>query len=490
MPAPRVVYIHPSPHHQAEGSHIPMDGFQNQPAGLTGALNLLADTGVDICGVNQAIELRLDPSFSLVDWISERAPDAVLVELHWYIHAHGARAAVQIAKDVAPNATVVVGGLTASAYAPEVISWQGVDMVIAGESEEPLRQLGEQLTQGSVMPAVIPNVWSSDHGVVTPPHTRWVADSLEPFDHVTMAWMRNLEELERSDFPYRNRWLLTGRGCPKACFFCGGSRESLAHLWGRERMIVRSPVAVANDVVRLGKTGVKAVHLTHDLLLLGEQFWEPFFDTVRSSGVTLGLGNESWGPLPDQRFIDAWSATFDLATSYLALSPTSAWSGLRRFASRGTEDEKFFSVLNLLAKARFPLHVFFLLNLPGETVRTLERTMGMAQTIITSYPRELLRIEAQTAPIDPASPAALGLVPSARFKTPSLDDYLAVSGGQHVPSLNWPKSLAPVDVGQPVAVNSIRPREIAALSENCPSLVQRWRELLTTEHDETRAQTD
>jgi hypothetical protein len=247
-------------------------------------------------------------------------------------------------------------------------------------------------------------------------------------------------------------------------------------------MIVRSPDAVAHDVIRLVEAGTEAVHLTHDILVLGRSFWEPFFDAVRSSGVTVGLGNESWGPLPDKEFLDAWSATFDLSRSYLALSPTSAWSGLRRFASRGTEDEQFFHVLEHLAKARFPLHVFFLLNLPGETVRTIEKTMGMAQAIIDSYPSELLRIEAQTAPIDPASPAALGLSSPITFKPPSLDDYMAVSAGKHVPSLNWPLSPTSIDPGRPVAVNSIRSREISALSERCPSLVDRWKELLTSEH--------
>jgi hypothetical protein len=249
-------------------------------------------------------------------------------------------------------------------------------------------------------------------------------------------------------------------------------------------MTVRSPLSVASDVIHLAATGVEAVHVTHDLLLLGQRFWKPFFDAVRSSGVTIGLGNESWGPLPDKHFIDAWASAFNLDRSYLALSPTSAWSGLRRFASRGTEDEQFFVVLEQLAKARFPLHVFFLLNLPGETVQTIEKTMGMAQAIINSYPRELLRIEAQTAPIDPASPAALGLSSSVRFKPPSLGDYLAVSSGKHVPSLNWPLAPSPIDPGRPIAVKSIRPREISALSENCPSLVDRWKDLLTRGHSD------
>ncbi len=423
-----------------KGSNIPLNGFQNQPAGLTGALNGLPRQGVELTGVNQAIELRLDPSFAMENWISEAQPDIVLIELHWYIHTHGAREAARLAKQATKGVPVLLGGLTASSFPEEILrTWPDVDMVLAGEAELPLAELGSQLLQKGLEPDLIPNLWRRQGKKIVGPRERWVASSLAELDHVDMSWLQHVEEFERSDFRYRNRWLLVGRGCPKSCFFCGGSKPGLASVWGRNCVTVRSPSEVARDVVRLARSGVEAVHLTHDLLSLGKEYWEPFFGRVARIGISVGLGNESWGPLPDEEFLDAWVSTFDVSKSYIALSPTSAWSGLRSFASRGKEDECLLETLEKLARRRFPLHIFFLLNIPGETAITVQKTIDMAWAVMNSYPPELLRLETQAARIDPSSPAALGMTKKFRFVPPSLTDYLAVSSGGSVPSLIWPE---------------------------------------------------
>jgi hypothetical protein len=136
---------------------------------------------------------------------------------------------------------------------------------------------------------------------------------------------------------------------------------------------------------------------------------------------------------------------------------------------------------------RFPLHVFFLLNIPGETMTTFERTMDLASAIMNRYPAELLRLESQPAPIDPRSPAALGITEGFSFRTPTLDDYLAVSCGDYVSALSWPLDQSGVKPGTPVAVARAKPREIMALTACCPSFAERWRDLLRLERMAARA---
>ncbi|MBN1424622.1 radical SAM protein [Candidatus Fermentibacteria bacterium] len=474
----KVAYVHPAPHGRAERSRVPLDAFQNQPAGLTCALNNLVRSGTELVGINEAIELRLDPSFALQDWLKRQAPDLVLVELHWYVHTHGARRAARMAKTALPRVPVVMGGLTATAFSAEILlRWPVVDMVLAGEVDAPLSMLVQQIRSGSPLDAV-PNLWRRHGESTIPPERAWCAETLDGLDHVDMGWLEHLEDFERSDLPYRNRWLLTGRGCPHSCFFCGGSRPGLARLFGRERVLVRPPDHVAADIVRLARTGVEAVHLTHDLFSVDDQYWRSLFDVVRSSGVTVGLANESWGPVPGDDLLEAWAATFDVARSYIALSPTSAWSGLAALASKRTVLNELFHALDTMASLRFPLHVFFLLNIPGETPRTFERTIDLASAILQRYPGELLRLEAQPASVDPGSPAAMGLTKRFRFQPPTLDDYLAVSSGEYVMSLNWPLEESNVDPGEPLGVMPAKPREIMALASRCPSFADRWRDLL------------
>ncbi len=490
MPRFKVAYVHPAPHGRASRSHIPLDGFQNIPAGLPGALNAVRAGSVELVGVNEAIELRLDPSFSLAAWLRAQAPDLVLVELHWYVHTHGARHAVVTARETLPGVPILLGGLTATAFAPEILQrWHGADMVLEGEAEVPLVQVVDHLRRKLPMRG-IPNLWVRAEGKVTPPAARWSARDLEGLDHVDISWLQHREEFERSDFPYRNRWLLVGRGCPHACFFCGGSGPSLARSFGRDDVLIRPAHSVVADIVRLACSGVEAVHLTHDLFSLGRAYWEELFRGVRRAGVHVGLGNESWGPIPDDEVLEAWAQTFDVTRSYIALSPTSAWSGLAALASKKPDASALFRALERMASHRFPLHVFFLLNIPGETTETFQKTIDFASAILERYPRDLLRLEIQPAPIDPRSPAALGLTRGFRFRQPTLDDYLAVSRGDYVPDLSWPVECGAVDPGVPVEVPPARPRQIMALSARCPSFADRWRDLVRLERRGQDRQTE
>lgn len=478
----KVAYIHPAPHGGVAGSTIPVDGFQNQPAGLTGALNALVREDVELIGLNVAIELRLDRSFSLADWIARSAPDLVLIELHWYLHAHGSLHAAAVSKSVAPELPVVMGGLTATAFAPEILRrWPEVDMILEGEADRPLSELVSHMRAGKA-PDDVPNLWRRCGREIVPPARRWSAATLDGLDHVDLSWLVHRAEFQKSDFPYRNQWLLMGRGCPNACFFCGGSSPSLALSFGRSHQLIRPPEQLAADIVRLAKAGIQGVNLTHDIFSMGRAYWEPLFAAVRRSGVTVGLGNESWGPVPDDDVLEAWARTFDVSCSYIALSPTSAWSGLAALAHKPADADALFRSLETLARHRFPLHVFFLWNLPGETIRMFEHTMDLAALIVRRYPGELLRLETQTAPIDPRSPAALGLTKGFVFRSPTLDDYLAVSSGEDVEPLNWPVGNVAVDPGDPSRFDRVTPRDIMALAAKCPSFMDRWRDLLRLDH--------
>jgi len=474
--------LHPSPHGGAQGSHIPLDAFQNMPVGIIGALNALPQPGVELRGVNIPVELRINPAFSIEDWLVDYDPHIALVELHWYVHTHGALTLADTIRTTNPRTFIVMGGLTASAFPRDILErYSSVDMIIAGEAENGLLSLRDCFLKYSGRPEQVEHAWFRDEsGKIIEPDRLVSMKSVEHLDHTSLSWLDNHDEFERSDFPYRNRWLLSGRGCGKTCFFCGGSRHSMETLYNRRSVLTRPPERVADDIIRLGRSGVQAVHLSHDIMTQGKEYWRPLFKRIRHSRIHVGLGNESWGPVPDSDLLHEWRATFDVEHSYIALSPTSAWSGLRRFASRRNEDEHLLESIDLLSRFNFPLHVFFLLNVPGETAETLERTLDVAWSIIKNYPTDLLRMEAQTASIDPCSPAALDVVPSISFQRPRFDDYLSVSRGQYIPELNWPERTEEIDPGDPIDVPRARPGDLFKIGMKCPSLMKRWQELITS----------
>ncbi len=133
-----------------------------------GLVNLLRAEGWQVAGLNLPLELTLQPDFSLRRWLAGRSPTKmVLIDLHWYEHCFGAIDVARLVKSVWPDAVTVIGGLTTSNFAEEILrSHAAVDYAIRGDAEEPLRQLARYVLgsgsdsegSGDVDLATIPNL--------------------------------------------------------------------------------------------------------------------------------------------------------------------------------------------------------------------------------------------------------------------------------------------------------------------------------------------
>ncbi len=129
------------------------------PMGVPALMNLLQDNGIPVRGINFPMEKRIDLDFSLADWLSSnQQAKMVLIDLHWYEHSYGAINVAEFVKRVLPDVWVVVGGLTASAFASEIIrDYPAVDFVLRGDAEVPLLALAKALLAG-IRPVIV-RIW-------------------------------------------------------------------------------------------------------------------------------------------------------------------------------------------------------------------------------------------------------------------------------------------------------------------------------------------
>jgi hypothetical protein len=96
-----------------------------------------------------------------------------------------------------------------------------------------------------------------------------------------------------------------------------------------------------------------------------------------------------------------------MSQSCVALSPLSGNERVRRLNGKHYSNDQLFDVLEVLARKRFYLFVYFSLNLPGETNETFEETIELAQSIYEFYPPSLLKILNTVHTLDPLSPMNL-----------------------------------------------------------------------------------
>ena len=271
---PDVLYIHPAKHgvdSSYQGLGTP---YFFMPVGAIALANLLRQEGWTVRGINYPAEIRRDRSFKLTSWIkAQEGVRLVMIDLHWYEHAYGAISVARACRQILPDARVLLGGITASLYATQILeSFPAVDFIIRGDAEEPLRALVAELLSAPAHEtgqpqepclSSIPNLSYRSNGQVVENELSYCATpaDLNTLNFVDIDFLEHADWYRKFQFvrtgltpdkaEHRGHWLCLGRGCLFDCSFCGGGRESHRIFAGRRTITLCSAEKVAEDLRRL-----------------------------------------------------------------------------------------------------------------------------------------------------------------------------------------------------------------------------------------------
>jgi anaerobic magnesium-protoporphyrin IX monomethyl ester cyclase len=167
-----------------------------------------------------------------------RALDADLFGMScWTANRRGVALAAKAIRAAHPGAHIVVGGPHATPLAAEMLShFKEIDTIALGESEPAFLELIERLEAKRPTAGIAGTVWRKDGRVVVGPHRAAIED---------------LDTLASPHAYFDTHIVMTSRGCPWACTFCGAETT-----WGRgfrgnsvpyvldalERAVARAPV--------------------------------------------------------------------------------------------------------------------------------------------------------------------------------------------------------------------------------------------------------
>lgn len=424
---PQIVYIHPAKQRVGFPFGDPrlayLTPFTLIPVGLIGLVNMLRQDGVAVRGVNYPAESFMDTSFDLRQWLRGiPTPRLIMIDLHWYEHAFGALDVARACKDVHPHTPVLVGGMTASLFAREILEHcAAVDYVIRGDAEEPLGRLAAQYCSGSVRRQDLDAVRGLTHRVDGEVRENPLGDcaSCAELDGLNAT---DVDFMDHGDdylgFQYvgrrglfvpgvsgfaRGHWLSTGRGCAHQCSFCGGDREAHRVIAGRQGFVRRSASRVADDIEALSDRGVQQVAFSLDPAVLGEAYWKALFGELARRRVRIGVYNEAF-QLPSEAFIEAFAECADLGHSQLALSVLSGDEKVRQMNGKRFGNAELFAAVRSMRRHKIPLAVYHSFNLPGSDETALRKTIFVTEQIGRIYSPSFLMVYNQPHTIDPCSP--------------------------------------------------------------------------------------
>ena len=371
-----MLFIHPS-------AQMSAPQFIVMPMGLLSIINELKD--FDVKAVNVGLELSLNKNFDLKTFLESIEFDRVGIDLHWHEHAYSALEIARLCKEVNPHCLVVVGGLTASYFAEEILNFcSSIDVVVKGEAEEVVLHLLKEKDM-----AEIPNIVYRNNGIkrtmMTPPH------SLDGFNFSRLVNLDHFEEYLKCSIHAHSRtrfwydfWLLIGRGCIYDCSYCGGGKSAQNKIFRRDTLTFRSVDHVIDDLKYLQDLGVHIVCPSHDLMLAGKKYWSTLFESMKNEGIYMGMYLEVF-QLADKLFIEELASVCDARFTTVVITVLSGSEEVRMKNGKYFSNHDYFECIEYLEKCHINHIPYFATGLPFETRETFQETMVMTEKILSNY---------------------------------------------------------------------------------------------------------
>jgi len=350
--------------------------FEMYPFGFTTMANQLYKDGYRVRIINLASMMLNDPKLDVEAYLSKLRADVFGIDLHWLPHAHGSLAVAEIIKNLHPASRTLFGGFSSSYFHEELIRYPQVDLVLRGDSVEPLMSpLMSALEKGSDL-SDIPNLtWKKDGKAVVNDLT-CVPEDLDYLD-IDYGWIvrsvikhRDLEGAK--PFKDWDRYPITTaftvRGCSQRCAVCGGSCGANRRVVGRSRPAFRSPEKVAEDVYNVQSYLNAPVFVVGDLRQNGDDYADRFFREAKRLGVDNHIVLEVFTPAPED-FFEKAASTFDRYS--MQFSPDShdekvRYALGRRFDNAAMEKSISYALSNECQR----FDMFFMIGLPEQTAES------------------------------------------------------------------------------------------------------------------------
>lgn len=384
--------------------------FAIMPMGIIGILNGLRAKGIDVMGINLAVEKHVDPDYDLKEALKDIEYKVILTDLHWYVHSYGAMYVVEQTKAVHPEIPVIVGGYTSTIYPQEIMeNFEGVDYVVTGDSDLPMDMLVDYLLgRKDIAIEDIPNILYRKDGEIITSEKTWAESSLDQIDFIHTDFFEHPDLVRRLTVngvtrKFTNHWLCIARGCKFNCGYCCGSNVNMKTLFRRCNILKRSPEKVAQDFVALHEMGYMQISPSHDFEMFGQEYYRKIFSTIREAGVKPGMYLECF-QLPSKDYIDEIAETFDKKQVLLVISPISGNDELRRQNGKMFSNDELYEMLKYIRKKGLPILLYYTFNLVGETRQQFMDTIFQMQYLGMSLKFNKKSILYQPVVLDPLAP--------------------------------------------------------------------------------------
>ena len=295
-------------------------------------------------------------------------------------------------KAIRPDIVTVVGGPHATSCAERFFTKDNsVDFVVRGEGEITLARLADAVAEGNGakdLPGVSYKDGDRIHSNPPAPFIGNLDDLPLPAYHLVP--MERYFQLVKDGYPSRFMFeypgserevsIITSRGCPFHCVFCGNH----IHMGRRWRYHGVAYVVDHMDVL-ISQYGVRHFHLEDDNIALNIERFDCLLDAIRERGwdITWDTSN---GIRLDGLTPDLLRKIKDSRCTYLEFGIDSGkQETLDHIVKKGVKLEDAESIVATCKRLAIDVHALYVVGFPAETHGDIEETFRFAKHLLWRY---------------------------------------------------------------------------------------------------------
>ncbi len=197
--------------------------YEYFPMGFKTLKRYLGSKGHDIKILNLSSLLLKYPTIDLETILKKIDVKVIGIDLHWMIHVQGSIEIAALMKKLHPNTYIMLGGISSTYFADELITYSSIDMVMRGyDTHEPMEALLNALKSESDFDSVPNLLWKKRTGEVI--------DNGFSYKPKTFSFGIDWLDTPRKDnnelLQIREMLSTSNAGCAYNCGWCGGSRDA------------------------------------------------------------------------------------------------------------------------------------------------------------------------------------------------------------------------------------------------------------------------
>ncbi len=331
---------------------------------------LLRYRGLDFRALVEALDVKL-----------------VGIDLHWMVHVQGSLSVAENIRRLRPDIPLILGGISSSYYARQLIEYPQVDMVMRGyDTLEPMAALMAAMTSagdvGRDLQAIPNLLWKSRDGQV---HDNGISHAPGSFG-CGIDWSSVPQDASGSMFSILELLSTQNAGCGHGCGWCGGSREAFGRLYGGDRAMAFKPIGeVAYELETMSRVpNVDRYHLySVGSYNEGRERMKSFIDGVAKTGLK-SVNYEQFHLTSDDMLRHMVKAN---KRTSITLSPESHDLRVARLAGRGayTNEELEAWLARAFEHGIHKVDIWYFVGMPEQDESSVMHTVDYCERLLEKF---------------------------------------------------------------------------------------------------------